>query len=219
MSDPEREHEVGAFSFELSKVADPTIVDRMVANLANVDADLAGQVAAALGVDTPSGQPSGSTEASPALSIVTDATGPIVGRVVGVLVQPGSDVAGVLALRTALEKAGAAMHVIAPRGGPVKGAGRSTVPADATVFNADSVVYDALVVAGGVGALDPKSQLMLEEAYRHHKTLGGWGTGVDQLAQAGFDGDDLGIVVADKSTKPFHGALVDAIGRHRHWDR
>lgn len=46
----EREHEVGGFSFELSKVADPAIVARMVSNLANVDADLAGQVAANLGL-------------------------------------------------------------------------------------------------------------------------------------------------------------------------
>lgn len=51
------------------------------------------------------------------------------------------------------------------------GAGRTAVTADATVFNTDSVVYDALVVADGVGTLDPKSAKMLQEAYRHHKTL------------------------------------------------
>jgi len=153
LSEPEREHEVGAFSFELSKVADPAIVARMVANLANVDADLADLVAANLGLTVSAGQPLGDAGTSPALSMAPKESGPIAGRVVGVLVTAGFDSVGVAALRKALDRAGAVLHVIAPHGGLVKGTGREPMTADATVFNADSVVYDALVVADGVGAL------------------------------------------------------------------
>ncbi len=55
LSDVERDHVVGGFSFELSKVAEPDIVERMVANLANVDADLCGRVAGNLGLRVPKG--------------------------------------------------------------------------------------------------------------------------------------------------------------------
>jgi len=219
MSGPEREHEVGAFSFELSKVADPAIVARMVANLAEVDAELADLVAANLGLTVSAGQPLGDAGTSPALSIPPAASGPIVGRVVGVLVTAGFDSVGVAALRKALERAGAVLHVIAPHGGSVTGAGRTAVTADATVFNADSVVYDALVVAGGVGALDPKSAMMLQEAYRHHKTLAAWGSGIDALTGASIDAEAAGVITQPKAAKAFTDGIVDALGWHRHWDR
>jgi catalase len=219
LSKAEREHEVGAFSFELSKVADPVIVSRMVANLANVHPDLAGPVAAHLGLTAPAGDPAGSVGGSPALSLAPESSGPIVGRVVGVLVTEGVDVAGVGALRKALERAGAAIHVIAPHGGTVKGSGRSSVTVDATVFNADSVVYDALVVAGGTAALDPKSVVMVQEAYRHHKTLAAWGSGVEALLANAIDTESAGVVTGERVAKPFNGAVIDALGWHRHWER
>jgi len=219
LSGPEREHEVGAFSFELSKVADPAIVARMVANLAEVDAELAGLVAANLGLTVSAGRPLGDAGTSPVLSIAPAASGPIVGRVIGVFVTAGFDSVGVAALRKALERAGAVLHVIAPQGGSVKGAGRTAATADATVFNADSVVYDALVVAGGVGALDPKSATMLQEAYRHHKTLAAWGSGIDALTGALIDVEAAGVITQPKAGKAFTDGVVDALGWHRHWDR
>ncbi|HEV8115473.1 MAG TPA: catalase, partial [Acidimicrobiales bacterium] len=219
LSEPEREHEVGAFSFELSKVAAPTIVARMVANLANVDADLADQVATHLGLKAPVGDPFVDVGSSPALSIAPEESGPIEGRVVGALVTAGFDTAGVAALRKALERAGAVLHVIAPHGGAVKGTGRTTMTADATVFNADSVVYDALVVAGGTGPLDPKSAMMVQEAYRHHKTLAAWGSGVEALQGVGVGEEAAGVVTGPKVAKPFNDALVEALGWHRHWER
>ncbi len=157
LTEPEREHEVGAFAFELSKVADPAVVGRMVANLANVDAELADRVAAALGPRRAGRRRRPPTSAPPPrCRWCRKDPGPIDGRVVGVLVTDGVDAAGVAAVRKALERAGAALHVIAPTAGAVPGAGRSTLTADATVFNADSVVYDALVVAGGVDRARPE---------------------------------------------------------------
>jgi catalase len=136
---------------------------------------------------------------------------------VGVLVSDGVDADELNGLRQALEAAGAAMHVIAPHGGTVNGTG--TLAADATVFNADSVAYDALVVAGGTGELDPKSAMMLQEAYRHHKTLAAWGSGIDGLTGASIDLDADGVVAADKATKAFNRTIIDALGWHRHWQR
>ena len=53
MSKPEQDHIVGAFSFELGKCLREEIKDRVLANLANVSADLVAQVAANLGTTAP----------------------------------------------------------------------------------------------------------------------------------------------------------------------
>lgn len=217
LSQPERDHEVGAFAFELSKVADPAIVARMITNLTYVHPDLAALVAAPLGVTAPQAEDVTDAGASRALSMAPIAASPIDGRVVAVLVTDGADGAGVRALRKAIEKAGAVLHVIGPHGGSVRGRGRARIPVDATVFNSDSVVYDALVVADGTSELDPRSAIMLQEAFRHHKTLAGWGTGANTLATAGFEGP--GIVTGPSCAKAFNNELVEAIGWHRHWDR
>jgi catalase len=147
------------------------------------------------------------------------ASGPVDGRVVGVLVNEGVDAAGVVALRKALAAAGVALHVIAPHGGAVSGTGKTALTADATVFNADSVVYDALVVASGNDALDPKSAMMLQEAYRHHKTLAAWGSAADALAAAGIDLRSPGVVTGPRVAKSFTDSLIEAMGWHRRWDR
>ncbi len=219
LTQPERDHEVSAFSFELSKVADPDVVARMIANLADVDTDLAALVAANLGQPAPTGDVASEVDASPALSIAAPSSGPITGRVVAVLATPGVDAAGVGALRKALDREGAALHVVAPHGGSVKSGGRSWLGVDATIFNTDSVVYDAIVVAGGTHDLDPRSITMLQEAYRHHKTLAAWGDGADALNTAGIDVGADGVITGERATKPFSDTVIEAMGWHRHWDR
>ena len=191
---------MGAFSFELGKCVHPEIRERMVANLANVAAELCERVAANLGLDAPTGAPADDAGSSPALSQVPPAPGPIMGRVVGVLAADGVDGAGVDALRDALVAEGAALYVIAPRGGAVAGAD-GPVPVDRTVMTTQSVEYDAMVVAGGASAdavgADPNTALNLGEAFRHHKVIAAWGEGRAVLEPAGIAADAPGVVVGD----------------------
>jgi catalase len=222
MTPPERDHIVGAFSFELGKCVHPEVRERMVGNLANVAAELCERVAANLGLDAPRGAPADDAGSSPALSQVPPAPGPILGRTVGVLTADGVDGAGVDALRDALVAEGAALYVIAPRGGAVAGAD-GPVPVDRTVMTTQSVEYDAMVVAGGASAdavgADPNTALNLGEAYRHHKVLAAWGEGQAVLAAAGVAADAPGVVVGEAADADFAGRLVEAMGWHRHWDR
>ena len=222
MTAPERDHIVGAFAFELGKCVHPEVRANTLANLANVDAELCGRVAAVLGMDAPAGSPATDAGSSPALSLVPAAPGPIVGRVVGVLAGDGVDDAGVKALRTALEAAGASLYVIAPTGGTVAGEGRA-LPVDRTVLTTQSVEYDALVVAGGGSAatlaVDPYTALNLGEAFRHHKVLAAWGDGQAVLGACGMSADQPGIVVGETVDADFAARLVEAMGWHRHWDR
>ncbi|MDQ6796460.1 MAG: catalase [Actinomycetota bacterium] len=222
MTAVERDHIVGAFSFELGKCVHPEIRERMLANLANVDTQLCERVALNLGVDAPSGSPATDAGSSAALSQVATEPGPIAGRVVGVLVGDDVDGVGVKALRQALDAEGASLYVVAPTGGSVRG-GRWPVPVDRTVLTTQSVEYDALVVAGGASAaglaVDPYTALNLGEAFRHHKVVAAWGEGYAVLEACGITSDLAGVVVGDAADAGFVGRLIESMGWHRHWDR
>ncbi len=222
MTATERDHIVGAFSFELGKCVNPDVRANTLANLANVADELCGRVAANLGMEAPAGAPAADAGASPALSQIPAEPGPDVGRNVGVLVDDGVDDAGVDALRQALADAGATLYVIAPTGGIVAGTGES-LPVDRTVLTTQSVEYDALVVAGGASAAalatDPYTAVNLGEAFRHHKVLAAWGEGRAVLEACGATADLPGVVVGDAVDADFGDRLVAAMGWHRHWDR
>jgi len=222
MTAPERDHIVAAFSFELGKCVHPEVRERTLANLANVDAELCARIAENLGMEPPAGAPATDAGASAALSQLPTGPGPVGGRVVGVMVGPGVDDAGVEALRDALDREGANLYVIAATGGAVAGEG-TPVPVDRTVLTTQSVEYDALVVAGGASAVvlasDAYAALNLGEAFRHHKVVAAWGDGVSVLEACGIVDGVPGVVVGVEADTDFVARLVEAMGWHRHWDR
>ena len=223
MSEPEQEHIVAAFSFELGKCLSDEIQDRMLGNLANVDGKLASNVAASLGKTAPKGHPARGIEPSPALSLVPAESGPIDGRVVGIFAGDGVDANGLLSISTALERAGARVVVIASHGGTIEGDDGSSIAVTKSALTTQSVEYDAILVAGGTSVHDqehdPYLAVNLGEAFRHHKTIAAWGDGVDVLAACSLATETPGLVTAPKASRAFSKALIEAIGWHRHWDR
>ena len=223
MSEPEQDHIVAAFSFELGKCVHDEIKDRMLANLANVATPLAVRVAANLGKPAPpKGKPASGVEASPALSLLPFEAGPITGRVIGVLAADGVDGTGLAFVRKQLETAGATVVIIAPHGGTIS-TEQGPVTVTKSALTTQSVEYDALVVAGGPAAeivgQDPYAAVNLGEAYRHSKTIAAWGQGRDVLKACGIALDAPGVVTIDKPTRRFSASLIEAIGWHRHWTR
>ena len=222
MNETEREHIVAAFSFELGKCLSDEIRERTLANLANVDAELAEGVAAALGKTAPKGKPTKGVEPSPALSLEPVAPSPIAGRVVGILAGDGVDVTAAESVSKALEKAGALVVVIAAHGGEIEGE-TGTLEVNKTFLTTQSVEYDALIVAGGASAEilagDPYIAVNLSEAFRHYKPIAAWGEGTAVLEACGIASDAPGVVTAAKAARGFSAAVIEAIGWHRHWDR
>ena len=211
----EQEHVIGAFSFELGKVSDEAVQARMLVNLANVDADLCAEVAAHLGQDAPAGEPAADTVPSPALSMVADGPGPVASRIVGIIVTDDSDSSEIEALVTALDAVDVIGQIVAPHGGEVAG-----LAVDKTFHSTDSVEFDALILAGGVDdTIDPKVGVMTQEAYRHHKTIGAWGTATAVLAGLGIVEESPGVVTGLLGDSSFSDAFVEALAWHRHWDR
>ncbi|MCV7230809.1 catalase [Mycolicibacterium komossense] len=219
LSPIEQAHIVEAFTFELGKVYEKAIKERELQVLANVDADLCEQVAAGLGLPAPKGSPATNVTISPALVQVLAEPGRIDGRKIGIVADAGSDLAGIATLMKAAAALGVTALVIAPVGGELK-SGRRKITVDRTLATTRSIEFDALVVADGTAASgDIKLVVLLQEAFRHCKTIAAWGDGVAVLKAARIPAKGAGIEVADTVGKQFTSDLAAALGLHRAWDR
>jgi catalase len=219
LSPIERAHVVEAFTFELGRCFEKSVKERMLTVLADVDTELCEQVAAGLGLGAPQGSPVPETDLSPALSQVVDRPGPIPGRRIGVIADPASDLAGIGKLRDAAEAAGAKVLVVAAVGGELRKGSRTEI-VERTYATTRSVEFDAVLVAGGTQPVtDERVRTLLQEAYRHGKPIGAWGTGSETLAAADIPSDGPGVLVGATMVKGFTGGLFAAMGRHRVWDR
>ncbi|GAA3884866.1 catalase [Streptomyces lannensis] len=238
MSPVEREHIIGAYTFELGKCYEQAIKERALLVLARIDSELCEQVAAGLGLPAadPTAPPA-DVEPSPALSQV-GRTWPTDGRVIGIVTGPEGDLDGVRTVREAVLEAGMVPLVIAPTGGTLSAAqGELTV--QRTYATARSVEFDAVLVAGNPGmgsdaygardakgkpaatsqpASDPRVALLLSEAFRHGKAIGAWSGGEGALEAAGVPADAPGVVVGDSGATVLE-QLAGLLGAHRVWER
>ncbi|MGW0390689.1 catalase [Streptomyces sp. NPDC003042] len=242
MSPPEREHIIAAYTFELGKCHEQAIKERGLGVLANIDTELCEQVAAGLGLPAPAPTVTqAAVEPSPALSQVGESW-PLDGRVIGIVADgaDGADGArgleGVEDVREAILGAGMVPLVIAPTGGTLESDGAS-VDVQRTFASARSVEFDALLLSGAPpagkdaygsrdakaglhrpGEPDPRVMLLLTEAYRHGKAVGGWNGAGQVLEAAGITPDQPGIALGDSGPAALQG-LTRAMGRHRVWER
>jgi catalase len=248
MSDWERQHIVDAFSFELGRVTRVAIRQRMVDVLGNVHPELATAVADKLGVQPAMSQSTGEASVphgrrSPALSQATQPGTPAT-RTIAVLAADGVDETSLAALLEGLRAEGATPEVLAPHGGTLEGASGSAAGVDRAIDTMSSVLYDAVVVADGPGsadrlAMNGEAVHYISEAYRHAKTIGAIGHGIALLDQAPTPGApvvdrsaglvdaqgvitvagrDGGVPSAD-DVRLFVAAFVEALARHRHFER
>lgn len=195
-SEPEKQHIVDAFSFELGKVETKEIRERMLTIIAQVDEGLATQVAYNLGLHVlppgevinhsipADGNPAdyqpvmkeGSLDKSAALSMAYTVKESIKTRQVAMLVADGVNGSSVIAMQDALKEQGAMVDIVAPRLGTVTAADDTIVPVSQSFLTASSVLYDAVYVPGGTNsvatlAAHPDAIHFLNEAFRHCKAI------------------------------------------------
>ena len=117
----------------------------------------------------------------------------------------------------------AVLHVLAPHGGTIEAKRGGALTVHKSLLTAQSVQYDAVVVADGPAvdqfASDPFVGILLQEAYRHHKPIAAWGRGREVLTAFGIPLDANGIVVDECVDNGFGASLVESMGWHRHWER
>ncbi|WP_405559732.1 catalase [Streptomyces sp. NBC_01180] len=239
MTPVEREHIIGAYTFELGKCYEPAIKERGLKVLANIDPELCRRVATGLGLAAPEAtEPLADPAASPALSQL-GRTWPLDGRIIGIVADENGDLAAVRTVRQAVLDADMVPLVIAPAGGKLDADG-DPVAVQRTFATARSVEYDAILLAGvpgtgadahgatdakaGQGAVqpdtatDPRVLLMLTEAFRHGKAIGGWNGAERVLEAAGIPRDAPGLVVAGDGDSAFE-QVTQLLGTHRVWQR
>ncbi|HEY1112161.1 MAG TPA: catalase [Chitinophagaceae bacterium] len=243
MSEPEKNHIIEAFHFELGKVETMHIRERMVDHLARIDTDLAQKVAEGIGVDMPKGvKPDANkhaagkrtVERSEALSQLNTAMDSIKGRKVAILLEDGFDGKAVSELKKALEKEGAMAEVVSKLQGKRKAAAGSDVMTDKSHVTTGSIMYDAVFIPGGRASVDKlktmgKALLFVREAYKHCKPIAAIGEGVELIEactlpdQQVFDSVSAhkGVVTSRKGGDA--GAVakefIEALKKHRHWER
>ncbi|MDB6060330.1 MAG: Catalase [Verrucomicrobiaceae bacterium] len=225
----EQKHIADAFTFELSKVEHPPIRERVIANLLNVDKELAERVALGLGLPN---LPAPSVAAmatrqdlpeSAALSILKNGPKNFKGRKIGVLVTEGADAALFSALKAAATAEGALIKVIAPTVGGVKDSKGMLIKGDEKIGGGPSVVFDAVVLlvsAEGVAALDGDATTkdFVADAFAHCKIIGFTAAAKPLFVATGI-ADVLDAGCIELSNAAGAKKFITACRQLRFWDR
>ena len=221
-TEPEQAHIRLALVFELSKVQTPHVREAIVGHLRHIDADLAQRVADGLGLDKlppapAAGAPVLDLPPSPALSIISKMKKTLEGRVVGILVDDGSDANTVAAVRKAAEDAGATVKIVAPKIGGAVLSGRKKLPAGGQLAGTPSVVFDAvaLVLSADAGtrlARESAAVDWVRDAYGHLKAIA-FDAGARAVVDAAGIEADAGVVGANDTAKFIKAAMT------RQWAR
>ena len=241
LADWEKEHVAGAYSFELGKCTHEHIKERMLWLIDQIDNDLAKKVAENLGMSVPKniekpinqaigadadpkkhepGSKKNYLDADPALSQSNTSFDSIATRKIAVLAADGFDMKGYNKVKTALEKKGAMLKIVAPHGGKIKGDDGETIAVDMAISTTESVLFDAIYIPGGDKSIkkmksEAKYMKFVNEAFKHCKAIAVDGAGEKFLAETYVkDIDDEAVLI---NKKP--GDFIKAIANHRNWAR
>jgi catalase len=217
-TESEQAHIASSFVFELSKVGLlDQVPPRMVANLRNVDEDLAKRVAAGLGIDLPKKAPAAKEPVdmapSDALSIHKNMKVTLEGRAVGILIADGSDAGEVDAVVTAVTKAKGKAVLVAPKVGGAKLSDGTVRKADGQLAGTPSQIFDAVAIilsADGCAALlkEGAAVQFAMDAFGHLKAIGANPAAQPLLDKAGVVPDpgvtDLGKKFVEAAAQRFY---------------
>jgi catalase len=200
---------------------------------------LAQAVADGLGIPLPPPQPlalerrpKSEIKASQALSLFArPGDGTVRARRIAILVAAGVASASLKTLHTTLLEAGAVPRFVGPRLGSVAVDEGDAIDVEVTIEAAPSVLWDALVIPDGAGAIEilkanGQALEFVKDQYRHCKTILALGSGAELLEAAMIpaelpDGEpDPGILRLDGDDVEEAGAsFTAAVAKHRHFER
>jgi catalase len=234
----EKTHIIKAFRFELSKVQTPAIRERMVSGLLNVASELGEEVAAGLGMtQLPAPMPKvlqksarPEVTASKSLSLLArPGNAGIKARRIAIVASDGVDGSTALAIAERLKSEGAVPVFVAPELGTIASTG-APIQADASLEVAPSVVFDAMVLAGGQSAsaalaANGRALEFLKDQYRHCKAILVLSGAATLLEKAGIPTTlpngtpDPGLLIEAAGGKPPVDDFIRAVAAHRHFAR
>jgi catalase len=246
-SDPEKNHITDALSFELGKVKNIAIRERMLVLLTQIDKGLAAEVAYALGLHIPENigeqlnqnipadgdpaeyaslQVNDSLLKSNALSMANTVKDSIKTRKIAILAADGVDDKTLNTLKSAIEAEGGVVEVIAPRLGFLTSVNGEKIHVDESLMGAASVLFDAVFVPGGTNSVatleaDADAVHFLNEAFKHCKAIAADADAMQVLEATYFSKkmeNDEGVIISGEAGD-LAVQFIAAIKQHRFWER
>ncbi|MGG0410973.1 catalase [Peribacillus simplex] len=225
MTEVEKEHIIQAFHFEVGKVKSKDVQQQIVEMFSNVDVELAKTIAIGVGVNPPANKSEVKMDlVSPALSQEQMKVNTAETRKVAILAADGFNGSEVNQVLESFKSAGITAEIISNNRGVITGSEGQQVEVNQTFLTADSVLFDAVYVAGGqesVDALKASKEpiYFVDEAYNHFKAIGAGKEGAEILSKAGIVSNDPASGIVAVTDKYSGSAFIEAIAKHRHWKR
>ena len=232
LSTIEKDHLVAAAHFELGKVGDQGVRERMVDRFNHIDHELAKRVAEGIGVAAPSEAAIENHGQSSAALSQKDTPKTAKGRKVAVLAADGVDGSQIMAIKQALKEVDAKAEIVAKFMGTIKAADGQELEVDKTFLTGASVMFDAVYVPGGaksIEALKTNGEALnfINEAFKHCKAIAATGEGVDLLKTSevqkvmgsSVQTDQAVITGQSSDVKKTAKSFIEAIAQHRNWAR
>ena len=249
MTKVEQNHIIKALRFELGKVETLAIRNRMLGLLSIVDKTLAEKVAKGLGLKVPESPEKPinkgvgantnpkqesiikkpSIKSSAALTMIDNPNNSktIATRQIAFLCSEGFDDTSVKNMKTALEKEGAVVKIIAPHLGYIKSNEQKEIEADQSFLIAASVLFDAVFVPMNKNDFDDSNNEAIDfinEAYLHCKAIAIEDEKQNIIPNTKIDfkenkNSENGLILKAEVGKNFTTAFIEAISRHRFWNR
>lgn len=197
LSAPEKNHVMNALAFELDHCDDPVVYGRMTTRLAEIDLDLAKQVAEMVGGEMPTEQsrPKHNKTAKGLSQLDYPPEKPTIAtRMVAIIIADGYDPVAYNGIKAALSAAGALPFTISPRRNKIFAAGEDKntgkgVVADHHLEGMRSTLFDSVFVPGGAQSIETlrkngRAVHWVREAFGHLKAIGATGEAVQFVRDA-----------------------------------
>jgi catalase len=239
MSPAEKKHIVDAFHFEVGSVKDMGIRQRIVDMFNNIDGNLASQIAAGIGVNSPV-IPGGTgiTVSSPAVSQENTPKSAET-RKVAILAENGFCFDSLTKVMEMLNSNKIHCEVVSKNLGMITSSDGRQIEAAKNWLTTASVMYDGVYLPGGkksVNNLKMQGDALhfINEAFKHAKTIGAINGGVDLLLASDINGvatagpntkgqiiTELGVITAQNASdfNSFTQEFINGLSLHRHWAR
>ncbi|SIR40588.1 catalase [Pontibacter lucknowensis] len=179
-----------------------------------------------------------SVKESPAISMEKNKIETAKSRRVAILIEDGFDYNEVMQVKEALEAAGAHPKIISKLLGKRVSSTGQEIEVDKHHVSADSIMFDAVYIPDGEKSVRKMMGLgdalhFVAEAFKHCKPIATSGFGINLLEKAFVVGVNFaekdsgkvmshsGVVTAgsDADAGDFADKFIEAIKKHRHWDR
>lgn len=221
MSEPEKQHIIDAFSYEVGRVKHKEVKQRVVDMFANVDVEMTRSFAIKVGATPPTSVISAGTvvkKSSPALS-QENTPKTAYSRKVAVVVAEGFDFNQVNIVINALVKEGAQPAIVSDKLGMINSFEGNQIEAKHTFSTDGSVAFDAVYVDGGQNAsrtFELDASHFVKEAFMHYKPIAGTNEGKLWIKNI-KTGNSLGVFLGENNE--FVNQFLQGIASHRFWNR